>query len=628
MVDFQLPISSHCGWNGVMVLEDSDRIISDMSLQIRIKDLTISHIRELLDPSKLAAKYRELAPFFFDLLYVFVTSPNEYRKYHMNRRSQEKKPSGPPAAGGADDAGDWADDPNEDYDESGHPDAEPTSDWEGFQGFSRNPIFAIILAISMLAFVRNRATNHLPLLLCLFFKISGTSTRVVRMLSNVGICVSSRTAERLKERISEDAIQLAVALARSGKMFMTIFDNINIFLRKSQQRLTNRNSMIHATNVALFALEDVPPEAQDLKSKLDLRGQRKKATVEDILPTNDDDAHMEQSFIALIAEIIVLYCPGNGDWKDRSAMLQEIEKMMPKDRPLPPNKTDARPFGVLDVNEGSKKGVIAAVDGIRERSTLSKTEWASKTRIIQGDWLTSNNFRNGRRIRKDDINAYERKDYGDELSALFHHALQASHMLMKVHYGHAVRDPMSLAAHKGMLNRTWDINKPNYAASKSLIRHSLIARILHCVMVKNGFTLISQLKNWQPTLKELKELSAILFEEFATTTAAEKAKAANDDYVAHSVYFIRDALFFCKFEKSVSIADAGGVMRVLKYWALAFRGAGQHNYARECVEVIIRTKYEMTDALRLAREKSWFYNRRGIYGRSIAADLYLEQNNY
>ncbi|KAJ7463567.1 hypothetical protein FB451DRAFT_1562055 [Mycena latifolia] len=469
-----------------VVLEESDRVIHDVSLQIRIKDLTISRIRELLDPSKLAAKYRALAPFFFELLHVFVASPNRYRKYNMGREADETEGDD----GTAEEDADWGDDPNEDYDEAGHPEAEAPSEWEGFAGFSRNPIFAIIVAISMFASVRNRATNLLPLLLCLFFKISGTSTRVIRMLSNVGICVSGRTVERLKERISGDAIRLGVALAQSGKMFMIIFDNINIFLRKSQQRLTNRNSMIHATNVALFALEDVPPEAQDLKSKLNLRGQRKKATVEDILPTNDDDAHMAQSFIALIAEIIVLYCPGNGEWKDRSAMLQEIEKMMPKDRPLPPDKTDARPFGVLDVNEGSKKGVIDAIDGIRERSTLSKTEWASKTRTIQGDWLTSNNFRNGRRIRKDDINAYERMDYGDELSALFHHALQASHMLMKVHYGHAIRDPMSLAAHKGMLNRTWDINKPNYAASKSLIRHSLIARILHCVMVKNGFTLI------------------------------------------------------------------------------------------------------------------------------------------
>ncbi|KAJ7759077.1 hypothetical protein B0H16DRAFT_1720496 [Mycena metata] len=159
---------------------------------------------------------------------------------------------------------------------------------------------------------------------------------------------------------------------------------------------------------------------------------------------------------------------------------------MPKDRPLDPIKVDARPFDVFDINEGSKKGVVDVIDAIRERSTLSKTEWASKTRIIQGDWLTTNNYRNGRRIRKDDIDSYERMDYGEDLSALFHHALQASHTIMKTHYGHAVRDPTSLTAHKGLLHRTWDINKPNYAASKSLIRHSLIARILHCVMVKNG----------------------------------------------------------------------------------------------------------------------------------------------
>jgi hypothetical protein len=302
------------------------------------------------------------------------------------------------------------------------------------------------------------------------------------MLSNVGVCVSGRTAERLKERISIDAIQLGVALVHSGRMFMTLFDNINIFLRKSQQRLTNRNSMIHATNVAFFALKNVDPAAEDLKAKLDLRGERKKATVEDILPTPEDDEHMELSFIALIAEIIVLYCPGNGDWKDRKEMLEAIEKMMPKDRPLDPEKVDAFPFGLFDVNEGSKKGVIELLNAIRERAKLTKAQWAAKARILQGDWLSTNNFRNGRRIRKDDVNAFERLEYGEDLSALFHHALQASHMIMKVHYGHAVRDPMSLAAHKGMLNRTWDVNKPNYAASKSLIRHSLIARILHCVM--------------------------------------------------------------------------------------------------------------------------------------------------
>ncbi|KAJ7710312.1 hypothetical protein B0H16DRAFT_1900799, partial [Mycena metata] len=118
------------------VLEDSDRVIKDMSLQIRIKNLTIAGIRELLDPSKLAAKYRALAPFFFDMLHVFATSPNDYRKFHIPKEEEEVEKEGTDNS-----TPDW-NDPNEDYDEAGHSDAAPTSEWEGFAGFSRNPIFA------------------------------------------------------------------------------------------------------------------------------------------------------------------------------------------------------------------------------------------------------------------------------------------------------------------------------------------------------------------------------------------------------------------------------------------------------------------------------------------------------
>ncbi|KAJ7910712.1 hypothetical protein B0H13DRAFT_2329013 [Mycena leptocephala] len=72
--------------------------------------------------------------------------------------------------------------------------------------------------------------------------------------------------------------------------------------------------------------------------------------------------------------------------------------------------------------------------------------------IFVGDWLTSNNLRAARRDRTDDINATERLEYADELSAPWHIALQATHMIMRTHYGQAVEDPGSLAAHKGLLN--------------------------------------------------------------------------------------------------------------------------------------------------------------------------------
>lgn len=138
----------------------------------------------------------------------------------------------------------------------------------------------------------------------------------------------------------------------------------------------------------------------------------------------------------------------------------------------------------------------------------------------------------------------------------------------------------------------------------------------------------SELAKWRPDIDEIKSISKDIFERYATTAAAERAKDAQDDWLAHCIYFIRDALFFCEFEHAVSHADAGRVVRIFKYWAFLYRGAGQHNYARECVEVILTWKYETTPAMRAALEKSWFVNRWGLKGRWIASDLYVEQLNY
>jgi len=76
----------------------------------------------------------------------------------------------------------------------------------------------------------------------------------------------------------------------------------------------------------------------------------------------------------------------------------------------------------------------------------------------------------------------ERVEYVEELSSLWHYALQSTHCLMRTHLGHAVLDATSLAAHKGLLGRVWDESIPNYAAAKSLIHYSLIARLLHITM--------------------------------------------------------------------------------------------------------------------------------------------------
>ncbi|KAJ7770378.1 hypothetical protein B0H14DRAFT_3590729 [Mycena olivaceomarginata] len=415
-----------------VVVNSSDFLLPEVRsplLSIRLKTLTIRQLREMLHPQKLIEIMEGLAPFTWGILHTFCASPNASRK---RKKAEEDEPM--PVG-----EEDWEDDPNDDPDlESGEADPGPrlvavgqeiTLDSRGIRFF-------------MLAFVRNRATNILPLILGLFFKISGTSSRVVLMLSNAGVCVSSRTVERLKARITEDAIQLAVQLITSGRLSVSKMYSIS-------PKPILQNSL-------LFGVD----------------GQMRAQQI--FLPTSTDDEIVGKTFIALIAEMIVAFTPGNSGWTDRKNIAGAVADMMPKDRPLPSTASDARPFGLFDVNEGSKKGV--------ERSTLPQRIWSAIWRIFVGDWLSSNNLRAARRDRTDDIDAMERLEYVQELSAPFHFALQASHMLMRTHYGHAVEDPGSLAAHKGLLNRKWDVSKPNYAAAKSLIRHSLIARILHCVM--------------------------------------------------------------------------------------------------------------------------------------------------
>ena len=138
----------------------------------------------------------------------------------------------------------------------------------------------------------------------------------------------------------------------------------------------------------------------------------------------------------------------------------------------------------------------------------------------------------------------------------------------------------------------------------------------------------SKLKDWEPKPENVTTFSSEFVKKYAATTMAKAAKEVHDDYLAHSIYFIRDALIFCEFEHAVSYADAGRVLRILKFWSLSFRGAGLHNYSRECLELLIRWKYELDPGLKEALEHSWFVNRWGLPGRWIAADLYVEQLNY
>jgi hypothetical protein len=92
---------------------------------------------------------------------------------------------------------------------------------------------------------------------------------------------------------------------------------------------------------------------------------------------------MSKAFTCIIAKMLVRYTPESKSWKEYSQILDKVKKMMPSDQPLKVKRTDARPFGVFNINEGLKKGIVKVMEGICEQSTLSEDEWSAK---IEWSW--------------------------------------------------------------------------------------------------------------------------------------------------------------------------------------------------------------------------------------------------
>ncbi|KAJ7197457.1 hypothetical protein GGX14DRAFT_574239 [Mycena pura] len=275
-----------------MALKESDQVINNPRLKVRLFDCTLQYIRNILNPGELPTIYSEDALYTWDYLSVFTTSPNRWRKERA-RTGKDGKPNTPSEVDECEETVPGAMD-----DFAG---ARETGGFWKCMGFARNPTFALVFVFSLMAFTRN--TNLLPMILGLFLEIGGTGSRILNTLSNAGACVSVTTIERLRKVLSEDAVAYA-------------------------QRLFNKNSMIHATNAAVIAIPDAEPAATEFGAKQKARGKRATATGRDILPSEDDEAKMLSSFTGLVMNLVLAYCPGRKDWEDRNPMLKVAENFI------------------------------------------------------------------------------------------------------------------------------------------------------------------------------------------------------------------------------------------------------------------------------------------------------------
>jgi len=201
----------------------------------------------------------------------------------------------------------------------------------------------------------------------------------------------------------------------------------------------------------------------------------------DIVITRLEGSHIGDAMTVIVTQLVVALCPDSNKWVDYS-MTKRSAAMTPWDQPLRLRKTNTFPFGVFNINEGSKRGCVDVVQVIQEKSTLTEEEWVECVHIVMGDRLTANNLCAAWCKQIDNTSPLEQLLNPKEVSVLWHYGLNVLHMIIKTHLGNSIDNPGSLASHKGLLGWVWDVNKPDYAAAKSLVRHSLIVCILNIIM--------------------------------------------------------------------------------------------------------------------------------------------------
>jgi hypothetical protein len=119
-----------------IALQESNQLITDPSLRIPLKEITVEGIQNILKPEMLVKTYREKAPFIFSVLHTFAASPNRYRGKKARKAKQGTSISAKPLLS-IDDS-----DEEEDLEASIGSDSEWKND---YPGFSRNPLLVCTL---------------------------------------------------------------------------------------------------------------------------------------------------------------------------------------------------------------------------------------------------------------------------------------------------------------------------------------------------------------------------------------------------------------------------------------------------------------------------------------------------
>lgn len=407
-------------------------------------------------------------------------------------------------------------------------------------------ISTIVLTIGyMVLFTRNRTTNFLQMMFGLYLYGAGARKRVLGTLSHAGLSVSYDTIQRALRRLSQDAIRRIKSAVLTQDWFL-IYDNINLFLRKSNQWIGNHDSVENGTNATIILGGGIGPSI--------VKDPYLMFQPEDLLSTEENRTHFRKAYIFHLIEVLKKYCDDSSRYTNSAPAINE----------LPVSKTSTLPLPTLRIDESTVEGNMEILKTIMENTLQLPEDWfqSGKKVIIAGDQMTISRLRTLKIQRQSHPKSYHRLEWVFPLMQLFH--LQMLHVktIVRNYYGRNDKYPGSIQFNNEILQRKRvSYDKQDYYSAVELLLHSFEALVLRLWEIEFGCTGIIQLKEM------LKSFDNATFVDKISSGAEniahkchDKLQDQNSKASINAAYFIKDMALFLEMSGAIRGGDIGRIV--------------------------------------------------------------------
>ena len=253
----------------------------------------------------------------------------------------------------------------------------------------QNKKVRVVMALASFVHSRNDHTNNIQSQIGMYLYSLNTPKRAIMSLNKLGICVSYPTISRNLEAAADVARRRLKRIARSGKAFIPVFDNLTFMAKVRDTRLDNQSEFM--TWTAGFVL--IPPASRSPPAFSQLtdvnRNRISELGILTFLPSKEDHQNLNAACRAIIGEILNEFCEFEGvTLKDKLSC--ELPTVFRIDRREPP---EVCPLRTYDLNEAYSGDMIQILYSIQEDTGLSKEQCLEQLYLFSGDLMTVEGMR-------------------------------------------------------------------------------------------------------------------------------------------------------------------------------------------------------------------------------------------